>query len=140
MESKPTVLFIHGSWHTPAHYAPICDLFSKSGYPTSCPLLASVGKSPPFGPIEDAQCIRSELHNLVEKEGKDVIVVAHSYGGVVASQAVDQELAREHRETNGTKGGVLGLLYMCAFLPPVGKSLESALGGALPPWIVFEVS
>jgi pimeloyl-ACP methyl ester carboxylesterase len=73
--------------------------------------------------------IRSELTKLVEDLGKDVMVVMHSYGGIVGTEAVHESLAKKAREGKVLPGGVLGLLYMCAFLLPpfvpveVGKQL-----------------
>jgi hypothetical protein len=142
---KPTVLFIHGSWHSPKHFQRVRDLFEEHGYPTACPLLPSTGKLPPIGLMEDAQCIRSELKELVDTDSKDVIVIAHSYGGMVASQGVDGEFAKKEREADGKSGGVLRIIYMCAFIVLRGESLASALGGGpapntkIPPFIPVAV-
>jgi len=62
------------------------------------------------------------------KTGKDVVVVMHSYGGIVG----------HYRRIGGLKGGVTRLLYMCAFVVPVGASLTGQLGGQLPPFIKVE--
>ena len=134
---KPTVLLVHGSWHTPKHYRRQLDVLEKNGFPTSCPLQPSVGQPPPMGLIEDAQAIRDELTRLIETEGKDVIVVAHSYGGVVTTQAVDPPFARQARAARRHSGGVVRLLYVCAFVLPLGESLASMFGDPehLPPFI-----
>ncbi|KAL9615976.1 MAG: hypothetical protein Q9160_009100 [Pyrenula sp. 1 TL-2023] len=135
--TKPTVLLVHGSWHTPKHYRRQLDVLEKNGFPTSCPLQPSVGKSPPIGLMEDAQTIREELEKLVDKECKDVIVVGHSYGGVVTAQAVDPQFARKARVAQGKAGGVIQLLFVCAFVLPLGESLGSTFGDPekLPPFI-----
>jgi pimeloyl-ACP methyl ester carboxylesterase len=137
--SKPTVLFVHGSWHTPNHFAPVRKVFEEAGFPTSCPRQPSVCNAPPVGLMEDAQCIRHELVRLIEEEERDLIVVAHSYGGVVATQAVEQRFARKTREKEGKKGGVVRIVYMCAFLLDVGQTLAGAFGGSLPPFIPVDV-
>ena len=138
--SSPTVLFVHGSWHTPAHFAPVREVFEKAGFPTSCPRHPSVGKLPPIGFEEDSQCIFDELVTLVDKEARDVIVVGHSYGGVVATQAVKQRFAKKVRAEEGKKGGVLRILYICAFMVKDGQSLADPFGGTLPPFITIDVS
>lgn len=138
--SKPTVLFVHGSWHTPKHFAPVREVFEKAGFLTSCPRQPSVGNLPPVGTMEDAQCIRDEVARLVEGEGRDIIVVAHSYGGVITTQAVEQRFAKKERVREGKSGGVSRIVYMCAFLLEVGQSLVNALGGTLPPFIPVDVS
>jgi pimeloyl-ACP methyl ester carboxylesterase len=137
--SKPTVLFVHGAWHTPNHFAPVRRVFEEAGFPTSCPRLPSVGNAPPIGLMEDAQCIRDELVRLIEGEERDIVVVAHSYGGVVATQAVEQRFAKKTCEKEGKKGGVVRIVYMCAFLMNVGEPLPGASGGSLAPFMLADV-
>ncbi|MCJ1377259.1 hypothetical protein MMC17_000351 [Xylographa soralifera] len=137
--TKPTVLFVHGSWHSPAHFQPVKELFEAHGYPTECPCQPSFNANPASTNLEeDAKAIRSALDKLVVDEGKDVIVVMHSYGGVVGTQAVDASLGKKARQNKGLAGGVIHLLYLCAFILPLGDSLGSALGGGLPPFIKVE--
>lgn len=75
----------------------------------------------------------------MEIEKRDVIVVAHSYGGLVTTQSVTAEFSKA-REAKGLAGGVVHLVFMCAFIVPLGESLESALGGLLPPSFEVDVS
>ncbi|MCJ1435965.1 hypothetical protein MMC27_005341, partial [Xylographa pallens] len=82
------------------------ELFEAHGYPTECPCLPSFNAKPaPSNFAEDAAAIRSALDNLVVDEGKDVIVVMHSYGGAVGSQAVDESLGKKARHDKGLAGG-----------------------------------
>lgn len=136
----PTVLFVHGSWCHPSHFARVREILERAGYSTSCPLLPSIRAQPPTGLEQDAKCIRDELQRLVEDEHRDVIVAGHSYGGVVMTQAVDEGLAKKKREASGQKGGVVHLLYMCAFILLHRESIAGLIGGQLPPWIVKDVS
>ena len=60
--STPTILFVHGSWHTSEHFEPVRRLFEASGLPTSCPTQpSSTGAPPEVGLEEDAACIHNEL-------------------------------------------------------------------------------
>ncbi|KAI0023844.1 alpha beta-hydrolase [Xylariomycetidae sp. FL0641] len=136
-ESKPTVLFIHGSWHVPAHFQLIRDVFEDAGHNTACPRLPSVGHLPPIGLTEDAQRIRQEVSQLVEVEEKEIIVVAHSYGGEVATEALDREFALSARQAAGKKGGVLRLVFMAALLLEKDQALLDLFGGALPSYIAI---
>lgn len=138
--TKPVIFFIHGSWHSPKHFKPVRDLFESEGYPTECPCLPTFDAKPPISLPDDAKCIRSELNKLIEEQGKDVIVTMHSYGGVVGTEAVHESLGRKFRESKNLPGGVVHLVYICAFVLPLGSSLGSALGGGLPPFIPIEVS
>ena len=138
--AKPTVLFVHGSWHSPKHFQPARDAFEQAGYPTECPCQPTFNAKPGTASMqEDAKCIRSLLEELVEAQSKDVICVLHSYGGVVGTEAIHESLGKIVRQKSGLNGGVIGLLYMAAFLLPLGASLGSAFGGSLPPFIQVEV-
>jgi pimeloyl-ACP methyl ester carboxylesterase len=81
------------------------------------------------------------LHGAVFEEvherGNDVIMVPHSWSGIVASGAVDG-LGKEEREKNGEKGGVVKLAYISAFVPMEGVSLTQAFGGE-PSWYDVKV-
>jgi alpha-beta hydrolase superfamily lysophospholipase len=139
MSSKPTILWVHGSWHTPNHFKPALEVFDKAGYESVCPRQPSVGNLPPVGLKEDAQCIREELSRLVEQEGKDVLVVAHSYGGMVSNEGIDASMAKAARAKAGKKGGVVRIVFLTAFLVPKGAALSTPLGGAIPPFIPVDV-
>jgi hypothetical protein len=89
--------------------------------------------------MDDAKCITDELARLVETEGKDVAVVAHSYGGIVATEGVQGRFNKATRAQAGQKGGVFSIIYIAAFLVPVGSSLCDPLGGTIPPFIPVDV-
>ncbi|KEF52992.1 uncharacterized protein A1O9_10900 [Exophiala aquamarina CBS 119918] len=61
----------------------------------------------------------------------------HSYGGLVGSEAA-AGLGRAERSKYGLQGGVIGLMYVCAFILPLGHHLCTALGGELAPFIKAE--
>lgn len=56
------------------------------------------------------------VSDLVNQQDEKVILVEHSRGGIVISQAV------EYCSEN-----ILGLVYLCAFLIPDGKTLWETL-------------
>ena len=87
---------------------------------------------------DDAAFINAILSKLINK-GKEVIVLVHSYGGMVGSEAIMEEMTKNYRAREGMKGGVVKLLYICAFLLHEGESLATPLGGQLPSYIPLEV-
>jgi hypothetical protein len=144
VKANPHILFIHTSWHCPAHFDSIRSLFYSHGFQSSCPALPANGVDPPIiGLKEDAECIREELRNLIDLENKEVLVVAHGYGGMVATEAVDARFGRQKRMAHGKKGGVVRLFYLCSFFPEVGQSLSRTVGAGvedfLPPWVYVDV-
>lgn len=71
-------------------------------------------------------------------------MVAHAYGGLVGSGAV-QGLEYTRRAQSGEKGsggggGVIMLVYMTAFVVPKGSTLRDRLGGQWLSWMKFDVS
>ena len=141
--TKPTVVFLHGSWHNPNHFTPVRAVFEKAGYSTECPLQATYNAkpAPPVVGIEDdVKVVQALLWKLLG-EGKEVIFALHSFGGVLGTEAIREEFGMKSRKEKGLPGGVLALLYICGFVLPVGSSLESAFAGlgGLPRWIKVKV-
>lgn len=136
---KPSICIVHGAWHHPAYYQPLVDALQKLGHETICPRLPSCsdGFSYKNSFADDVSCIRRNVTELIEA-GKEVVVVMHSYGGVVGTEALF-ELGWEHRKAEGKAGGVKRMIYMTAFIPQMGQSLAGIFGGGLPPFIQVKV-
>jgi pimeloyl-ACP methyl ester carboxylesterase len=71
-------------------------------------------------------------------EGRDLVVVGHSYGGVVTSCAVEG-LSKDARSKEGKTGGVIKVIYISAFALDKGQSMLGMLGGNYLPWMKIEV-
>lgn len=163
-DSKIAVVLCHGSYHTPAPYEPLIVAFKAQGIdaycpqlPTSDPVKCNIGdinnpdfdREPPAGGYpqgeEDAQVVLAVLEPLIN-EGKKVLMVAHSAGGWVATEVARPELQAKHRASNGLTGGIIGILYMGAFVIPVGESINSFFQpkdgqpAVTPPFMTFHVS
>ncbi len=87
---------------------------------------------------DDARAIQRELTRLVDAEGKKVVVFMHSYGGLVGTEAVTEELAYTKRKSAGKTGGVISLFYCTAFMVAPGMTLLNAVGDAYPPWVKLD--
>lgn len=137
MSPNPTILLIPGAWHTPACYAPLIARLHALGYPTATASLPSVGVVPGLTTwAADITSITSALAPLVAA-GQRVVVVAHSYGSLPAGEAIKPFLLAD-RTARGEQGGVAHVVYVSAFVLPVGQCLLDALGGRDLPW--FQVS
>ncbi|KAH6640164.1 Alpha/beta hydrolase fold-1 [Chaetomium tenue] len=141
--SDLAVLLCHGSYHTPAPYGPLLEALQARGIAAYCPQLPTadltklnVGdvanpdfdREPPPGGYpqgeEDTDAVLSVLKPLVEAS-KEVLIVGHSSGGWVATQAAHRDLQADVRKSQGLAGGVIGILYAGAFVIPVGESVNS---------------
>jgi pimeloyl-ACP methyl ester carboxylesterase len=139
MSSKPKIVLVPGAWITPAFYDRLQSCLSERGLDSVAVQHQSTGAEPPIKTLEDdVSQLRGTLEQLCDA-GSDVIVAAHSYGGVVSSGAV-LGLDKTTRQSQGKSGGVVMIVYMVAFVLQKGDSLIGATGGQLLPWIKAEVS
>jgi pimeloyl-ACP methyl ester carboxylesterase len=85
-------------------------------------------REPPSGGYpqgeEDTETVLDVLKPLVES-GREVLLVGHSSGGWVATQAAQPDLQVRIRKAKGLDGGILGILYVGGFVIPVGESVHS---------------
>lgn len=110
MSTKPSIVLVHGFWGGAAHWAKVITELHKRGYDD----LHAVELT--FSSLaDDAERVRRE----VVRAGGPVLLVGHSYGGAVISEA-------------GTQPGVVGLVYVAAFAPDSGES-AGQLAGQFPP-------
>ncbi|KAL4897645.1 Alpha/beta hydrolase fold-1 [Aspergillus ambiguus] len=138
MATEPTFVLVLGAWMLPPAFDLLRAELAARGFPTEAPAHPSIGAEPPNKTLDDdVASLRALLTRLIEDEGKEVVVVAHSYGGVVGSSAV-KGLAKADREANGQTGGVIEMVYLAAFALEQGKSLLDMLGGQYLPWMRAE--
>lgn len=136
---RPTVLCVHGSWHKPFHYAPLEKHLQSLRYPTVFPLLPTCNTPTVSSLPDDIYYVRSIISKL-KTQRKSVILVLHSYGGMVGTEAA---FGLEADPKKPEDGGIIALIYMCAFMPLEGNSLVTTMGapkgsnGSLLPWQTF---
>jgi hypothetical protein len=137
--SKPTVLFIPGAWHLPDVFEDTRAALAARGFPSVAVGLPAIGAEPPTkGLKDDTVAVHQEIGRLSD-ESKQVVVVGHSYGGMVGAGAV-KGLGFAERQKAGKNGGVIMLVYMAAFVAKSGTSLLDMLGGKWLPWMKLDVS
>ncbi|EAS30949.3 uncharacterized protein CIMG_06428 [Coccidioides immitis RS] len=135
--TNPTIVLVHGAWHSPECFDSLRKVLEDHGYPTEAPGHPSVGAEPPTKTLEDDVInMQIVLNKLIEDEGKEVVLVGHSYGGTVISNASDG-LGRDQRAVAKKRGGIVLAIYLAGFLVPKGATLFDGLGGAWAPWMRF---
>jgi pimeloyl-ACP methyl ester carboxylesterase len=101
MSSKPSIILVHGFWGGAAHWAKVIVELSRRGYDS----LHAV-ENPLTSLADDAE----RTQKMVRQADGPVLLVGHSYGGAVITQA-------------GDLANVVGLVYVAAFAPDAGESL-----------------
>jgi pimeloyl-ACP methyl ester carboxylesterase len=126
--SRPNIVLIPGAWHTAECYYLLVPILESAGYQVEALNLVSVGAEPPVKSLDpDVQHIRSIIIPMI-KQGNDVIVVMHSFGAVPGSSAL-KGLSKNDRSAQGLPGGVVGLVYLCAWVIPEGQAVHDSGGG-----------
>lgn len=134
---KPTIVFIPGAWHSPEYFSGVISALQGQGYSCVTVSLPSVGQPGASATVADDAVAIQKVTSKIADEGKEMIIAMHSYGGIPGTESA-KGLVKADREKEGKQGGIVGLVYLAAFLLPEGASLVSFLGG-LPDWIKFDV-
>ncbi|MCV3238817.1 alpha/beta hydrolase [Mesorhizobium sp. ZC-5] len=100
MPNKPAIVLVHGFWGGAAHWGKVIVALSKKGYQS-----ISAVENPLTSLADDAERTRK----MIAQHQGPVLVVGHSYGGAVITEAGDQP-------------NVVGLVYIAAFAPDAGES------------------
>lgn len=139
MASKPTVVIVPGAFQLPSGYMPFAEVLKQAGFDAEVIDKPSTGRTelPLPGLPEDIEAIRKVIIPLIDA-GKEVVILAHSAGGVSSSGAV-KGLDVNSRKAAGLPGGVTRLIYMAAAMVPKGKSMLELLGGKNLHWMFDHV-
>ena len=111
---KPYYVFIPGLCHTPAHFQPLVNALGSRGYESrALPLRIDGTHAATAKPADDVKGVRQDIEELAEKTGKDIVIVCHSYGGMVGCQSV-RGLTKIERAAEGKAGGVFRIVFIAA--------------------------
>ncbi|KAI3544079.1 uncharacterized protein CCOS01_13859 [Colletotrichum costaricense] len=132
--TPPTFLLVPGAWHRPWSFDLLRDDLHGRGFSTETVALAGVGSTDVnVGLEQDTAAVRTELQKLID-DGREVVVVAHSYGGVPTANAVEGFNYKD-RVAQSKTGGVLMVVYMTSFAIGAGSALSDG-AGSVPWWDV----
>ncbi|WXC46481.1 hypothetical protein QX201_006182 [Fusarium graminearum] len=123
-----TVVIIPGSFAKPTLYERLVQSLARDGIQSEIVDLPSVGRKEGKAPATLSDDV-DEIASVVEKildEDKEVILLAHSYGGVPATQSLET-LSQTARQSQGKKSGVTKIVYLAAVALPVGGSVLALL-------------
>jgi pimeloyl-ACP methyl ester carboxylesterase len=119
--SRSTIVLVPGAWHGAWAWERVEQKLTAQKWPVrivELPSTADLGVAPRSGFYDDAD----EVRRRIEEIDGPVLVVAHSYGGAVVSEAAAGLAQVQH------------IVYVCAFQLDVGESLLGLLAGRIPPF------
>ena len=124
VDERPTVVLVHGAFADASSWNGVIKILEKSGYH----VVAAAN------PLRSVKGDAEYVSDIVSSIAAPVVLVGHSYGGLVITQA-----AQGH-------ANVKSLVYVAAFAPEAGetglglsgKFPGSTLGGTLAPPVVSE--
>lgn len=138
MNPNPIFVFVPGAWHTPDTFDIVRDVLAKRGYESEAvPNVSVDATDTSLGLHADIAHTKSVLQSLTD-QGRQIVVVNHSYGGLVGAGAVEG-LGFQQRAQAGLSGGVIQVVWMAAFVAPKGMSVVDMLGGDYLPWMLLMV-
>ena len=121
----PAIIMVPGATQKSEHYAPLATILTSRGFDTYPLTLPSVDRCESVKDFtEDVDLIHMKVSSLVD-EGRDIIVVMHSYGGMPGSQAL-KGLGKRERAGQGKPGGVIRLVYIAAWVIDEGETMPGA--------------
>jgi pimeloyl-ACP methyl ester carboxylesterase len=113
--AKAAIVLVHGGFVDGSGWEDVYRILSEDGY------AVSIVQNPTITLADDVAATR----RVIGAQQSPVILVGHSYGGVVITQA-------------GNDPGVTGLVYIAAFAPDRGESVSTLIkdpspGAPVPP-------
>jgi pimeloyl-ACP methyl ester carboxylesterase len=103
------VVLVHGGFVDGAGWRGVYDILKKDGFNVA------IVQNPTLSLAGDAAATRQ----VIDAQGGPVILVGHSYGGAVITEA-------------GTDKNVAGLVYITAFAPDKGESVNTLIANPVP--------
>jgi pimeloyl-ACP methyl ester carboxylesterase len=107
--SNPTVVLVHGGFVDGSGWKPVHDILTRDGF------MVAVVQNATRSLADDVVATK----HVIEGHDGPVVLVGHSYGGVVITET-------------GTHPQVIGLVYIAAFAPDRGESVQTLIANPAP--------
>jgi pimeloyl-ACP methyl ester carboxylesterase len=120
--TKKTIVFVHGAWGGGWQYTKVQPLLEEVGHTVYRPTMTGLGERVHLGGPEVG--LSTHIEDIVKvlefEELEEIVLVGHSYGGMVIAGVADRVPERIAR-----------LVYFDAILPADGDSFESLFGDSI---------
>jgi pimeloyl-ACP methyl ester carboxylesterase len=146
MSHLPTLVFVPGAWHKPTCYGKIIKLLQEQHSLKCIPVTLPSTTGNPAATFKDDLDAAREAISSETSHGRDVVVIAHSYGGMVGNSAVKgftkpqdivasgstsaQDIDQPPRPTTGY---VIGIILIASGFTLTGLSFMDPFFGHPPP-------
>jgi pimeloyl-ACP methyl ester carboxylesterase len=123
-ESHVTYIIVHGAWGGCWDWRIVDSLLTSHGHHVVCPQLTGLGERVHLAStnIGLATHINDVVNTILWENMKDIILIGHSYGGMVITGVADKIPERIRK-----------MIYLDAFLPESGESVKNLTGsGSVP--------
>jgi pimeloyl-ACP methyl ester carboxylesterase len=119
-----TFVLVHGAWHGGWAYRDTVELLRQRGHAVFSTTLTGSGERAHLNhhSVTLETHIRDVLGTIEAEELGDVVLVGHSYSGIVITGVADRVPDR-----------IRSLVYVDAFVPEDGQSLNALIERSLPP-------
>jgi pimeloyl-ACP methyl ester carboxylesterase len=107
--TEKAIVLVHGGFVDGSGWEGVYDILKKDGYEVS------VVQNPTISLAGDVVATKA----VIDAQSKPVILVGHSYGGAVITEA-------------GNDPKVVGLVYIAAFAPDAGESVGTLIANPAP--------
>lgn len=108
-DGPKSIVLVHGGFVDGSGWQGVYDILKKDGYDVT------IVQNPTLTLADDVAVTK----RAIAAASGDVVLVGHSYGGVVVSEA-------------GTEPKVAGVVYIAAFAPDTGESVSSIIANPAP--------
>lgn len=137
MANSPTLVLIPGSWHRSTCYDKVTKLLEVH-HKLKCVAitLPSTTGNPEASFKDDMNAAQAAISNET-RQGRNVVVIAHSYGGLVGSSAIKgftkPQDASVSQDPSPTSGYVIGLILIATGFAITGLAFMDPFFGHPPP-------
>lgn len=141
--ANPTFVLVPGAWHNASVWDKVTAQLTERGCKSVAITLPSTTGDASASFLDDVNAARTAIE-AETAQGNDVIVVVHSYGGLVGVSAVRGFTRKPHagaasRNATAPHGNVIGVALMATGFAVEGMSMLDGNNGQPPPqWVINE--
>lgn len=136
MTEKPSIVFVPGAWHAAQTWDKVSSTLIKQGFTCTAVELATTSGDTSASFEDDVKVTTNAIQTQLDS-GRNVIVVVHSYGGVVGQSAIRGLTQLKDKSTQLSpsvpKAYVTGLIMIASGFAQPNMVFLDGTGGTPPP-------